>query len=82
VRPTRTAFHLAEAVGTRLSWNEAVAAVGRKPLDYAAYTQVLEIVRVEYLKEWASLFHSLVPASIAPLFSQDRKTRFVRRWET
>lgn len=82
LRPTRTAFHLGEAVGTRMNWNEAVAAVGRKPLDYAAYTRVLEIVKVEYLKEWASLFPGMEPASIAPLFSQDRKTRFMRRWES
>ena len=82
LRPTRTVFHLREAVGTRMTWDEAVAAVGRKPVDYAGYMCVLKIVEEEYLKEWTRLFPAMEPASIAPLSSQDRQTQFARRWET
>jgi hypothetical protein len=81
-RPTGTSFHLGEAIGTKMTWDEAVAAVGRKPVDYAAYTRVLEIVQDEYLGQWASLFPGTEPVSIAPLFSQDRQTKFARQWES
>ena len=82
LRPTRTVFHLGDTVRTRTTWDEAVAAVGRKPIDYAAYRRVLEIVEVECRSQWASYFSSMEPVSIAPLFRQERKTRFVRQWAT
>ena len=73
-------FHLGEAIGTRMTWDEAVAAVHRKPVDYSGYVSVVGTVEREYRKEWEALFPGTRPPSVEPLFNPDRKTKFQRPW--
>ncbi len=65
--PRRNAFHLGEAIGTGMTWDEAVAAMNRKPIDYAAYLRVLEMVHEEYATQWQIQFPGRAPVALASL---------------
>jgi hypothetical protein len=81
LKPRRSSFHLREAIGTRLSWDESVAAMDLKPIDYSAYVRVVEVVQEEYAQQWNSLFPGRAPFSIAPLFDPNRETQLGRPWQ-
>ncbi len=59
--PKRTAFHLGEAIGTGLTWEEAVAAMKRKPIDFSAYLSILELLEDEYVRRWVATFPGTEP---------------------
>jgi hypothetical protein len=56
LRPRSSAFRLGEAIGTGLTWDEAVAAMKRKPIDFSAYLWLLEVLEAEYVREWSATF--------------------------
>lgn len=80
LEPKRSAFHLAEAIGTRLTWDEAVAAMKRKPLDLAAYGAVLERIEEEYQRQWDLVFPATRRESIEALRDGLRGNSFARTW--
>jgi hypothetical protein len=61
--PKRSAFHLGEAVGTGLTWDEAVEVMKRKPIDYAAYFWILELLEDECARQWNEHFPDMPAAS-------------------
>lgn len=66
LNPKRSAFHLAEAMGCRLTWDEAVEKMGRKPIDFSAYQWMLELLEEEYRAQWTEVFgeFSRAPAKL------------------
>lgn len=80
LQPRRSAFHLGEAVGSHLSWGEAVAAMGRQPIEFAAYLWVLERVRAEYDCLWRSTFDGTEPAPIDVLAGRISDSDHARAW--
>jgi hypothetical protein len=78
--PKRTAFHLGEAIGTGLTWDEAVAAMKRKPIDFSAYLWLLELLEAEYVKQWSATFPGMEPASIDALSGQLQKHEYAKHW--
>jgi hypothetical protein len=82
LEPKRSAFHLGEAIGTGMTWDEAVASMKRKPIDFSAYLRVLEVVQAEYAKEWDKLFPGLPRAPIDALAGEIREVPFARTWES
>jgi hypothetical protein len=58
VRAKRSSFHLSDALGTGLTWDEAVACMGRKPLDFSAYLWILEVLEASYCKQWSEIYGS------------------------
>ncbi len=80
LRPKSTSFHLAEAIGARLTWDEAVEAMERRPIHPAAYLWLLETLQDEYVRQWGALFPSSTPASIAALAGLLHTDRYARRW--
>ncbi|MEW5825425.1 MAG: hypothetical protein AB1778_01210 [Candidatus Bipolaricaulota bacterium] len=56
LRPKRSAFHLGEAVGTGLTWDEAVALMGHQPIDFSAYLKLLELLEAEVARQWTEHF--------------------------
>jgi hypothetical protein len=80
LEPKRSAFHLGEAIGTRLTWDEAVAVMKRKPIDFSAYLWLLEVVEAEYVKEWSATFPGKEPAPIDALSGQLQKNEYAKRW--
>ena len=76
LEPKRTAFHLAEAIGTGLTWDEAVATVKRKPIDFAGNLAVLERVEQEYARQWDLVFPRTERAPISALRDND----YARQW--
>ena len=80
LEPKRTAFHLGEAVGTRLTWDEAVAAMHRKPIDFAGYLVVLELLEAEYARQWVAVFPDVLPAPILALRGNIQDSRYAQTW--
>jgi len=80
LQPRRSAFHLGEAVGARLSWDEAVAAMGRQPIEFAAYLWVLERVCAEYERLWRATFDSTEPVPIDILAGRISDSDHARTW--
>ena len=78
--PKRTAFHLGEAIGTGLTWDEAVAVMKRKPIDFSAYLWLLEVLEAEYVKQWSATFPGKEPASIDALSGKLREHEYAKRW--
>lgn len=76
--PRRSAFHVGEAIGTGMTWDEAVAAMNRKPIDYAAYLRILEIVGEEYATQWEMQFPGRAPLALASLGIIAREPRAAR----
>ncbi|MEW5826981.1 MAG: hypothetical protein AB1778_09150 [Candidatus Bipolaricaulota bacterium] len=68
--PSRKGFRLLHATGAWLSWDEAVAAMGRKPMDPAAYGAFLERFDGHYAAQWSAAFGSAVsPASVRDFYA-------------
>jgi hypothetical protein len=82
IEPKRSTFHIAEALGTGLTWDEAVASMRRKPIDFSGYLAILELVEGEYRREWQALFPSEPPASIATLRGSIRDSGYASGWRT
>lgn len=80
LEPKRNAFHLGEAIGTGLTWDEAVAAMKRKPIDFSAYLRLLEILEEECEVELRARFPGLSRASIDILGGRIQESDFARRW--
>jgi hypothetical protein len=80
LEPKRSAFHLGEAVGTRMTWDEAVAAMKRKPIDFSAYLRLLEIVQDEYVAQWQMVFPGISPAPIDVLAGSIGEDKYARDW--
>jgi hypothetical protein len=80
LEPKRTAFHLAEAIGTGLTWDEAVATMKRKPIDFAGYLAVLERVEQEYARQWDLVFPRTERAPISALRGALRDNDYARQW--
>jgi hypothetical protein len=80
LQPQSTAFHLGEAIGTSLSWDEAVALLGRKPVDFSAYVLLIENLGAEYARQWESAFPGTPPASIAVLAQPFRDNAYAQQW--
>ncbi|MCX6101425.1 MAG: hypothetical protein NTV92_08420 [Candidatus Bipolaricaulota bacterium] len=78
LEPKRTAFHLGEAIGTGMTWDEAVAAMKRKPIDFSGYLAVLELLEREYARQWDAAFPHTERAPIAPLRGQIQDTEHAR----
>jgi hypothetical protein len=78
--PKRTAFHLGEAIGTGLTWDEAVAVMKRKPIDFSAYLWLLEVLEAEYVREWSATFPGTEPAAIDALSGQIREDEYAKQW--
>jgi hypothetical protein len=78
--PKRSSFHLGNAIGARLTWEEAVAAMKRKPIDYSAYISVIEAVEAEYVRQWTAAFPGEKQASIAALRGALWEHPYARRW--
>jgi hypothetical protein len=51
-----SAFHLSDALGAKLTWDEAVASMRRKPVDFSAYLWILEYVEAAYQRHWEEVF--------------------------
>lgn len=68
--PRRSGFRLADAAGAWLSWDEAVAVMGRKPTDHAAYLWLLEHVEAHYVAQWTATFSSPPVGRFQDLFTQ------------
>lgn len=62
--PKRSTFHLGEVVGTGLTWDEAVAVMGCRPIDFSAYLWLLEVVEAEAARQWAIAFPERAPAGL------------------
>jgi hypothetical protein len=82
LRPRSSAFRLEEAIGTGLTWDEAVAAMNRKPIDFSAYLWLLEVLEAQYVREWSVTFPGTEPASISVLSGQLQKTEHAKRWDS
>jgi len=80
LEPKRTAFHLGEAVGTGFTWDEAVATMKRKPIDFSAYLWLLEVLEVEYARQWSVAYPGTEPASIDALSGQLKKNEYAKQW--
>lgn len=80
LEPKRSAFHLGEAVGTRLTWDEAVAAMKRKPIDFSGYLVVLELLEAEYARQWTAVFPDAPPAPILALRGHIQDTEHAKTW--
>jgi hypothetical protein len=78
--PKRTAFHLGEAIGTGLTWDEAVAVMKRKPIDFSAYLWLLDVLEVEYARQWSATFPGKEPAPIDALSGQLREDEYAKQW--
>lgn len=81
LEPRRSAFHLGEAIGTGMTWDEAVAAMKRKPIDFSAYLRILEIVHGEYVVQWDRVFPGTPTAPIDILAGNIRDDKFARNWQ-
>lgn len=81
LEPKRTAFHLGEAVGTRLTWDEAVASMHRKPIDFAGYLAVIELLEAEYARQWAAVFPDAPRAPILALRGNIQDTKHAKTWD-
>jgi len=68
--PRRRYFRLADAAGAWLSWDEAIAAMGRKPTDHAAYLWLLERVEAHCAAQWTATFSSPPLGRFQDLFAQ------------
>lgn len=80
VRPKSHAFHLQEAVGARLTWEEAVAAMKRQPIDRAAYDWLVEALQTECRRQWSALFPGTQAPSIAALYGSLCDDPHARSW--
>jgi hypothetical protein len=80
LRPKRSAFRLGEAIGTGMTWDEAVAAMERKPVDFSAYLSLLEVLQEEYDVQWELAFPGAPPASIRVLAGSIGEAPFARQW--
>ncbi len=80
LHPRSTTFHLGEAVGTGLAWNETVALMGRKPIDFSAYLWLLEALGKEYAKQWSVTYPGTRPASIEALSGELRESAHAKHW--
>ncbi|MEW5825877.1 MAG: hypothetical protein AB1778_03515 [Candidatus Bipolaricaulota bacterium] len=80
LRPRCSSFHLAEAVGAHLSWEQAVEAMKRKPIDRAAYDWILEVLRHEHEHQWAVAFGERPCAPIDALSGPLSQNPYARDW--
>ena len=80
LEPKRTAFHLGEAIGTGMTWDEAVAAMKRKPIDFSGYLAVLELLEREYGRQWDAVFPHTERAPIAALRGPIEDAGHARQW--
>jgi hypothetical protein len=80
LRPKCSAFHLQEAVGARLTWDEAVAAMKRQPIDRAAYAWLMDVFQAEYRRQWNALFRGTPTPSIAALSGSLCDDPHARNW--
>jgi hypothetical protein len=80
LQPKRRAFHLGEAIGTGLTWDEAVAMMNRKPVDFSAYLWLLEVLETEYAIQWSATFPGTAPAPIDALSGQIQKSEHAKQW--
>ena len=80
LHPKRTAFHLGEAVGTRLTWDETVALMKRKPIDFSAYLWILGLLETEYGKEWSAVFPGVDRAPIDVLAGKIHESQYAKQW--
>ncbi len=80
LEPRRSAFHLGEAIGTRMTWDETVAAMKRKAVDFSAYLRILEIVGEEYARQWAAEFPGEAAARIDVLAANISDTEHASSW--
>ena len=51
-----SSFDLSDALGTGLTWDEAVASMGRRPIDFSAYLWMLELLEATYHRHWIEVF--------------------------
>jgi hypothetical protein len=80
LQPKRTTFHLGEAIGTGLTWDEAVEVMKRKPIDFSAYLWLLEVLEAEYTKEWAIAFPDAAQAPIDVLSGRIEESEHAKQW--
>ena len=80
LEPKRTAFHLGEAIGTGLTWDEAVAVMKRKPIDFSAYLWLLEVLEAEYVKQWSATFPGTEAVSIDVLSGKIQEHEHAKHW--
>jgi len=78
----RSTFHLGEAIGTHLTWDEAVAAMKRKPVDFSAYLKLLEVVEEEYAWQWSTQYPETTPYAIDILAGDIRNSEHAQSWTT
>lgn len=76
----RWTFHLGEAIGTHLTWDEAVASMKRKPIDFSAYLRMLEYVEEEYAWQWSLEFPGVPAWPIDVLAGNIRDTEHAKSW--
>lgn len=76
----RSTFHLGEAIGTCLTWDEAMIAMKRKPIDISAYMRLLELIEEEYVRQWGLEFPEREPTSIRALAGNIRDSEHARSW--
>jgi hypothetical protein len=81
-QPKSGAFRLGEAIGTGLTWGEAVAAMKRKPIDFSAYLWLLEVLEAEYVREWSATFPGTELSPIGELSGQLQETEHAKRWDS
>ncbi len=63
-----------------MTWDEAVAAMKRKPIDFSGYLAVLELLEREYARQWDAAFPHTERAPIAALRGQIQETEHAREW--
>ena len=80
LEPKRTAFHLGEAIGTGLTWDETVEVMKRKPIDFSGYLWLLEVLEAECAREWSATFPGAEPAAIDALSGQVQKNEYANQW--
>ena len=80
LEPKRTAFHLGEAIGTGLTWDETVEVMKRKPIDFSGYLWLLEVLEAECAREWSATFPGAELAPIDALFGQVQKNEYAKQW--
>jgi hypothetical protein len=80
LKPKRTTFHLGEAIGTGLTWDEAVEVMKRKPIDFSAYLWLLEVLEAEYVKQWSATFPGTEAVSIDVLSGKIQEHEHAKHW--
>lgn len=82
LQPQSTSFHLGEALGARLTWDQAVALMGRKPVDVSAYYWLLDVLRAEYATQWQAVFSGEPATLIKWLSGSIHEADHARGWGT